>query len=189
MTYQGTPSQTVGPYFSIGMKWLYRSDLTPGAGEAEPVQIRGRVLDADGLAVPDACLEIWQADANGAYPSHESMGAAPSSEVFWGFGRVATNDQGEFHFTTIVPGCVPGPGERLQAPHLEISVFLRGLLHRLITRMYFPGRAENEGDPVLQLVPAERRATLVARKGVNGSGVLEWDVHLQGLHETVFFDY
>ena len=183
MPLRATTWQTVGPFFSIGMEKRYRDDLTEGAA-GERVEIRGRVLDGDGVPVPDAVIEIWQADSHGNYPLEPEAGI-PSKD-FIGFGRVATNDAGEFHFKTIVPGAVAEPHGGKQAPHLAVSFFCRGLLRRLVARMYFPDQPWNEQDVVLQKVSAERRATLIAKAG--GKGILLWDIVLQGKDETVFFE-
>ncbi len=188
MSGETTPSQTVGPYFSIGLAWLNRCDLARGAPGAERVTIRGRVLDGEGQPVPDACLEIWQADAHGIYPQPDNPQENSHARGFSGFGRIPTNDRGEFSFTTIKPGSVPGPDGRPQAPHLEISVFMRGLLRRLVTRLYFPNDPGNPEDHVLNLVPAGRRPTLIARPFAEDPHILEWDIRLQGEQETVFFE-
>lgn len=186
---QTTPSQTVGPFFSIGLSWLERADLTEGTAGGTRISIQGRVFDGDGQPVPDAVLEIWQADANGRYAHPEDAEELVGAGKFFGFGRVLVNDQGEFMFTTVKPGCVAGPDGTPQAPHLEISVFMRGLLRRLITRIYFPGEAPNEADAVLARVPPKRRHTLIANARGADQGTLLWDVHLQGEKETVFFEY
>lgn len=186
MSLVATPSQTVGPYFSIGLTPLYRADLAPAGVVGERIAIAGRVLDADGAPVNDALIEIWQADAQGCY-RHPEDGRATADDGFTGFGRVATDPQGAFAFTTIRPGRVPAPDGRLQAPHLVAGVFLRGLLVRLATRIYFEGDPANADDPVLALVPAARRHTLMARGG-DGVAALRWDVILQGSDETVFLD-
>jgi protocatechuate 3,4-dioxygenase alpha subunit len=144
--------------------------------DGERVTIEGRVLDGDGQPVTDAIIEVWQADPHGRY----------AGTAFHGFGRVATDAHGVFRFTTVKPGRIPGPDDSLQAPHLLIVVFARGLLKHLMTRMYFPGEPGNAADPVLALVPADRRPTVVAR--ARGAGVLAWDIVLQGQDETVFFD-
>jgi protocatechuate 3,4-dioxygenase alpha subunit len=160
-----------------------RADDLPGPGVAgERIAVAGRVLDGDGKPVSDALLELWQADPGGRYPG---PGAGPAGP-FRGFGRVATDAEGAFRFTTVVPGRVPGPGGRLQAPHVAVAVFMRGLLRHLTTRMYFPGEAVGS-DPILELVEPARRATLVARPGPTPR-LLEWNVVLQGEGETVFFD-
>jgi protocatechuate 3,4-dioxygenase alpha subunit len=176
MTLVPTASQTVGPFVHIGMARFYRDCLAPPGTEGDRVTVEGRVLDGDGQPVTDAVIEVWQADPHGHY-------ADPS---FHGFGRLATDGQGVFRLTTVKPGRVPGPDGVLQAPHLLIAVFARGLLKHLLTRMYFPDEPGNATDPVLALVPVDRRPTLVARR--REAGVLAWDIVLQGRDETVFFD-
>jgi protocatechuate 3,4-dioxygenase alpha subunit len=189
MSGRSTPSQTVGPFFSIGFAWLERRDLAEGAKDGMRFTVRGRVLDGDDLPVPDAMLEIWQADAHGRYAHPEDADNPLAANTFFGFGRVSVNDQGEFRFATIKPGSVRGPDGKQQAPHLLISVFMRGLLRRLVTRIYFPGEPANGTDAVLSLVPAPRRETLIAQRSSAEPETLLWDVHLQGDQETVFFDY
>jgi len=188
MSLQATPSQTVGPYFKIGLQWLYCDNLAPEGVTGERVLIQGRVLDGDRIPVPDAVLEIWQANSHGKYAHPEDQQAKPLDPAFRGYGRVPVNQDGVFRFATIKPGPVPGPEGKEQAPHLVISVFMRGLLKRLVTRMYFPGDARNAADPILNLVEPQRRATLVTSQSADGSGLLEWNVVLQGVNETVFFD-
>jgi protocatechuate 3,4-dioxygenase alpha subunit len=173
-----TTSQTVGPYFSIGLSLLFRSDLAVPGVQGARFTLEGRVLDANRQPIPDALIEIWQADSVGKYPQEQ--------DAFRGFGRVATDSDGAFRFTSIKPGPLPGPHGTTQAPHLEVSVFMRGLLIHLTTRMYFPDEPANASDPILSLVPAARRETIIARK--TESGVLHWDVLMQGDDETVFFD-
>jgi protocatechuate 3,4-dioxygenase, alpha subunit len=181
-----TPSQTVGPFFSIGFAWLERTDLAEGAATEKRITIRGRVLDGDDQPVPDALLEVWQADSQGRY-AHPEDGPGPRDDVrFVGFGRVPVDDQGAFRFTTIKPGYRAGSNG---APHLIISLFMRGLLRRLITRIYFPGDPANQADAVLALVPENRHSTLIAHAEGTDEQTLVWDVHLQGENETVFFDY
>ena len=175
-----TPNQTVGPYFRIGLSHLYIPEV---AGTGDRWMIKGSVLDGDGNPVNDAMIEIWHADAQGAY----SPAPDGSGRRIPGFGRVATDAAGVFQFATTKPGRVPGLNGALQAPHLAVMVFMRGLLKHLVTRVYFPDERSNLEDPILNLVPAERRATLVANK--TGPGTLEWNVILQGRDETVFFDY
>ncbi len=188
MSGETTPSQTVGPYFSIGFDWLNRPDLTHGAVDGERVTIRGRVLDGEGMPVPDACLELWQAGSQGKYAQPENTAVNSTDHSFFGFGRIPTNERGEFCFTTIKPGKVPGPDGRPQAPHIQVSVFMRGLLRRLVTRVYFPHDPANASDHVLNLVPADRRTTLIARPISDEPCILEWDIRLRGERETVFFD-
>jgi protocatechuate 3,4-dioxygenase alpha subunit len=181
MSLHTTTSQTVGPYLHIGLTWLIIEKLAPAGVPGERVAIEGRVLDGDGKPVNDALVEIWQADSRGNY----------GGKRFRGFGRSATDNDGAFRFHTIKPGRVPGPAGsmqgQLQAPHILVNVFMRGQLKQLVSRIYFPGDPANAKDPVLALVPAQRRATLIARKR-GKAGALEWNVILQGKDETVFFD-
>jgi protocatechuate 3,4-dioxygenase alpha subunit len=169
-----TPSQTIGPFFRVGMAWLDAEHLVapdrPGA-----ITITGRVLDGAGDEVPDAAVEIWQADAAGAFPQ-------PTTGGWCGFGRCLTDDSGRFRFVTIKPG----PVDERQAPHIDVSVFARGLLQRVVTRMYFPDEpAANDADPVLRsIIEPASRSTLVA---TGEETDLCFDVHLQGERETVFF--
>jgi protocatechuate 3,4-dioxygenase, alpha subunit len=184
-----TTSQTVGPFFSIGLDRLRTDNLAAPGISGERLTIEGRVLDGDGQPVPDAMIEIWQANAHGKYAHTEDTQEKPLEPGFSGFGRVPTDDEGQFRFMTIKPGGVPGPGEKLQAPHLVLSVFMRGLLKRLVTRIYFPGEAANGSDFVLGLVEPARRPTLIAKKAQGQRAVLQWDIVLQGSEETVFFDF
>ncbi|MGH7187304.1 MAG: protocatechuate 3,4-dioxygenase subunit alpha [Pseudomonadota bacterium] len=176
MSLPATTSQTVGPYLHIGLTWLITEDLAPAGVAGERFAIEGRVLDGEGKPVDDALVEIWQAGAAGRYGGKD----------FRGLGRSATDDAGAFRFQTIKPGRVPGPGRKLQAPHIAVNVFMRGLLKQLVTRIYFPDDPANAEDAVLALVPAERRGTLIARP--SAPGALAWNVVLQGRDETVFFD-
>ncbi len=188
MSLRATTSQTVGPFFSIGLTRLNRDDLAGPGVSGEKVTVEGCVLDGNGQPVPDAILEIWQANAHGKYAHPDDTQDKPAEAEFSGFGRVPTDDDGRFRFRTIKPGAVPGPQGNLQAPHIVVSVFARGLLRRLVTRIYFPDEPANDGDFALGLVPAARRATLIARKVAGGENSLAWDVRLQGPEETVFFD-
>jgi protocatechuate 3,4-dioxygenase alpha subunit len=183
-----TTSQTVGPFFSIGLDRLHTDNLAGPGVSGERLTIEGKVLDGEGQPVPDAVIEIWQANAHGKYAHPEDPQEKPLEPAFSGFGRVQTGDNGQFRFTTIKPGSVPGPGGKPQAPHLVVSVFMRGLLKRLITRIYFPGEAANDSDFILSLVEPARRPTLIARKEQGQDALLRWNVFLQGSEETVFFD-
>jgi protocatechuate 3,4-dioxygenase alpha subunit len=183
---QATTSQTVGPYFKIGLRWLNQNSLAAENVAGERFTIQGRVLDGDGAPVPDAILEIWQANSHGKYPHPEDPQDKPIEPEFTGFGRVPVDYAGGFQLVTIKPGSVPGPQGKDQAPHLMISIFMRGLLKRLVTRMYFPDDARNASDPILKLVDPARRPTLIAK--LASGGHLEWNVVLQGTNETVFFD-
>jgi len=192
MKLTATTWQTVGPFFRIGLERLYVDDLTVPDIPGERVEIVGRVLDGDGQGVPDAVVEIWQADAQGNYPEPQNVEAktnesAHLKSIFRGFGRIATEPDGSFHIKTIKPGRVPAPDGTLQAPHLAVSIFMRGLLRRLVTRLYFPDDAANSQDFILKIDPA-RQATLIAKKSASRDDLLEWNVVLQGPHETVFFD-
>jgi protocatechuate 3,4-dioxygenase, alpha subunit len=185
---QATTWQTVGPFFSIGFSWLYRDNLAGPGVSGERVEISGRILDGDSKPVPDGIVEIWQANSQGKYSHPDDPQKQTAESAFIGYGRVPTDAAGTFRFTTIKPGRVPGPDGKLQAPHLAVSVFTRGLLRRLITRIYFPDEPSNAEDFALGLVEASRRETLIARKMDGRADALEWNVILQGPGETVFFD-
>ena len=187
MSLRASTSQTIGPYLRIGLEWMVIEDLAPQGVAGERVRIEGRIVDADGKPVNDAAVEIWQANSHGKHASPEDAQDKPLEQGFRGYGRSLTDEAGGFRFRTIKPGQVPGPDGKLQAPHITVTIFMRGLLKQLQTRMYFPDDSANAEDPVLTLVPAERRATLIAKK--RGDGVLEWNVALQGKNETVFFDF
>jgi protocatechuate 3,4-dioxygenase, alpha subunit len=184
-----TAEQTVGPYFQIGLQWLYKDDLAGPSAAGERIEIAGRILDADGQGVPDAMLELWQANAAGKYAHPDDEQDKPVEAGFSGFGRIPTAEDGGFRFRTVKPGRVPGPDGKLQAPHIVVSVFMRGLLRRLVTRIYFPDEAANSEDYALSLVDPSRRNTLIAKKTAKHERLSEWNVILQGLEETVFFDY
>lgn len=183
MIFPTTPSQTIGPYFAIGLPWQEGSHAadpgTPGL-----LTISGVVHDGCGEPVPDALIEAWQADSEGRFA--DPYIADPSSLAgFRGFARVATDDGGRFGIVTVKPGPVPGCDGRMQAPHVDVSVFARGLLHRLVTRVYFADEPDaNASDPVLAAVAPDRRATLIAGCADDG---YRFDIRLQGPGETVFF--
>jgi protocatechuate 3,4-dioxygenase, alpha subunit len=184
-----TSSQTVGPFLKIGLEPCAVTELAPEGVSGERLTLGGRIVDGDGNPVSDAAVEIWQANAQGKYAHPEDAQDKPIDARFRGFGRCLTDAQGGYRFVTIKPGRVPGPGGALQAPHIVVTVFMRGLLKQLLTRVYFPDDPANADDPVLQLVPPERRATLVATRASGAGDALQWDVVLQGQNETVFFDY
>jgi protocatechuate 3,4-dioxygenase, alpha subunit len=188
MSLPATTWQTVGPFFSIGFSWLYRDNLAGPGVSGERVEISGRILDGDGNPVPDGIVELWQTNSQGKYAHPDDPQEKKVEEGFTGYGRVPTDGAGRFRFTTIKPGRVPGPDGNLQAPHLEISIFTRGLLRRLVSRIYFPDEISNAEDFALNLVEDGRRGTLIAKRMDGRSGALEWDVILQGPGETVFFD-
>jgi protocatechuate 3,4-dioxygenase alpha subunit len=186
-----TPSQTVGPFLSIGLPWPDGPHVVDPA-EPDAIRIFGVVYDGAGVPVPDALVETWQADPDGYFdhpddPRASTQGpAAPAGgPAFRGFGRCPTADDGTYEIVTRRPGPVPAADGTPQAPHIDVSVFARGLLNRVVTRIYFPEEeAANSADPVLGVVPAERRATLIAEPAEGG---YRFDVRLQGAHETVFF--
>lgn len=195
-----TPSQTVGPFFHFG---LVRAGTRSGlaregalgsmAGPAtrgERITLRVRVTDGDGTPVPDAMVELWQADADGRYvrPDNPTMAAAGTAPPeFTGFGRLPTSQDGTCVFTTIRPGLVASPDGRFQAAHINLCFFSRGLLRHLYTRIYFSGDDRLGDDVVLANVPVERRATLLATPA-GAPGEWSFDLRLQGTDETVFFD-
>jgi protocatechuate 3,4-dioxygenase, alpha subunit len=181
-----TPSQTVGPFFHIGLPDEGRSGLVP-PDHPQALRLVGTVLDGEGEPVVDALIELWQANSDGRYAHPEdSREEVPLERGFTGFGRCGTDDSGAYAFVTVKPGPVPHPGGGMQAPHIDVSVFARGLLKRVVTRIYFPDEREaNKLDPVLTSVEPERRGWLVARED---DGALRFDIHLQGDRETPFFD-
>lgn len=183
-----TPSQTVGPFFRIELttdEHCVRCVAGPQA-KGERAWIAFRVLDGDGVPVDDAMLEIWQADANGKYNHPDDPQPRQLDPGWKGFGRVATGGDGGCLLETIKPGRVGH--NNLQAPHLAVAVFARGMLKQLYTRVYFAGDAANDRDPILQLIPRDRRDTLMARQDPGRPGYWSFDVRLQGERETVFFD-
>jgi protocatechuate 3,4-dioxygenase alpha subunit len=187
-----SPSQTVGPFF---LDCLLRPDarrnvLVQLETAGERIRIEGRVLDGDGVGVPDALVEIWQANSHGRYRHHADTRRAPALDPsFTGFGRSGTDEAGRYWFETIRPGAVPFDDGRMQAPHICVMLFARGLLNHLATRLYFAGEPANETDPVLRRVPAERRGTLMARPQTSdGRALYRWDIILQGTGETAFFN-
>ena len=146
MSVQATTSQTVGPYFSIGLTRLKKVDLVGPGVSGERITIAGRVLDGDRKPVSDAMIEIWQANSHGKYAHPEDDQKKPLEPGFQGFGRIPVDERGKFSFTTIKPGAVPGPNGNPQAPHIAVSVFMRGLLRRLVTLIYFPDEPANRRD-------------------------------------------
>ncbi|MGY1624667.1 protocatechuate 3,4-dioxygenase subunit alpha [Geodermatophilus sp. SYSU D00965] len=180
-----TPSATVGPYLAIGLTWPDGA-WAAAEGTEGGIWIRGRVFDGAGDLVPDAMIETWQADPRGGLPSPEDPRGASSYPGFRGYARVQTvHPPGEFALHTLKPGRLPDGEGGLQAPHIDVNVFARGLLDRVVTRIYFEDEAEaNAEDVVLKSVPEDRRGTLIARRTEDG---YSFDVHLQGDAETVFF--
>ena len=181
-----TPSQTVGPYLHLGLTDARSISRIAGDGaKGQRVWLTFHVLDGDGVPVPDAMIELWQADSEGNYPPQDSNA---DGTAFRGFGRLATAEDGSCTFETIKPGCVPGPGGTIQAPHINVSILGRGILKRLSTRVYFAEEPANVADPVLGLVPENRRTTLLAEPDPTRSSHWIFNVRLRGENETVFFD-
>ena len=181
-----TPSQTIGPFLHIELPYEGEDKLV-APNHPDAIRLIGRITDGQGDAVDDALVEIWQANTAGRYAHPEDTREdLPIEDGFTGFGRCATDQEGRYEFLTVKPGPVPGPNGRPQAPHIDVSVFARGLLNRLVTRIYFPDEAEaNAADPVLSLIEDEgERNTLVATQA---DGALRFDIRLQGDGETTFF--
>ena len=182
-----TPSQTVGPFYGLGLIDARWAPAIEAATPGERIRIEGRVLDGDGAPVIDGMLESWQADAGGIYRHpRTTAGQALANDGFTGFRRISTTAEGRFGWETIMPGAVAQPDGSRHAPHINLGVFARGLLNRLSTRLYFDGDPANAEDPVLKLVEPARRGTLMAKKDEKGTWRLP--IHLGGANETVFFD-
>ncbi|MEU7529522.1 protocatechuate 3,4-dioxygenase subunit alpha [Saccharothrix sp. NPDC042600] len=179
-----TPAQTVGPFFAIGLPWedgpFVVPEGTPGA-----FRVEGSVLDGRGDPVPDAVVETWQADPDGRFDHPDDPRGAVRWKDFRGFGRCATDADGRYGVLTVKPGPLPTGDGGWEAPHLNVSLFCRGVLVRLVTRIYFPDEEANAHDPVLTALDPAARATLVAAATPFG---YHFDIRLQGEHETVFFD-
>jgi len=183
-----TPSQTVGPFFHLGMAWLNTADLAKNASDGERIVVAGCVLDGDGKPIPDAVLEVWQANAFGKYAHPDDRQDKAIDPGFSGFGRIPTDKDGRFRFATIKPGATPGLGNRQQAPHIVVALFMRGMGKHLYTRIYFSDEAANATDPILgRIEEPVRRDTLIAKR-IDGTGEYRWDISMQGENETVFFD-
>jgi protocatechuate 3,4-dioxygenase, alpha subunit len=180
-----TPSQTVGPYFAIGLPYPGQEFVVP-EGTPEEILITGSIYDGNGDLVPDHVVETWQPDPAGRFADMYGYGGASELEGFKGYGRWTVEDgDGVYRIRTVKPGRVPDAAGRMQAPHIAVSVFARGMLNRVVTRIYFDDEASANGeDPVLASVPRERRHTLLAQTSDTG---YTFDIHLQGQDETVFF--
>jgi protocatechuate 3,4-dioxygenase alpha subunit len=185
LIFEVTPSQTVGPYFAIGLPYDGQENaVDPGTPNA--IRISGTMYDGDGTPIPDHVIEIWQPDADGKFADMHGFGGASEAQGFHGFARHAEEDgEGNFEFLTVKPGRVIGPGGSIQAPHIAVTVMARGMLNRVVTRIYFADEdAANAEDVILNSVPAERRHTLLAQPTDGG---YRFDIRLQGQGETVFF--
>jgi protocatechuate 3,4-dioxygenase, alpha subunit len=176
-----TPSQTIGPFLAIGLPWADGPDVVPASTPGR-ITIAGVVRDGAGEPVPDAMLETWQADPDGHFDHPDDPRGTVAG--FRGFGRVATAADGSYRISTLKPGPLPTAGGSIESPHIDISLFARGLLDRVVTRLYFAD-ADNSSDPVLASLDADRRSTLIA--SVTDGGY-RFDINLQGPAETVFFD-
>lgn len=185
-------SQTIGPFFHNALLRhdAQRSTLTTSSTHGSRIRIAGCVYDGDGVGVPDAVIEIWQANHYGRYNHPADTRAAPLDPEFTGFGRSGTDGEGAYWFETIKPGAVPYDHQRLQAPHIAVLVLARGLLNHLFTRIYFADDPATAADPLLQHVPEARRSTLTAQPETSGgTTVYRFDIVLQGANETVFFNF
>ena len=190
-----TSSQTAGPFFAPALlrEDARRNVLVQPETFGLRIRIEGCVLDGDGIPVPDAMVEIWQANAHGRYNHPADSNPAPLDPSFQGFGRSGTDENGSYWFETIKPGPVPFDAEHMQAPHICVTVFARGLLNHVVTRLYFEDEPTNAEDPILQCIPNDRRATLMAsRVARRESGaplvIYRFDIILQGSNETAFFN-
>ncbi|MGH7828221.1 MAG: protocatechuate 3,4-dioxygenase subunit alpha [Candidatus Binatia bacterium] len=185
-----TPSQTVGPFYSLGLRREPMNTLVLDSTPGERIRIEGRVFDGDEKSVPDAMVEIWQANAYGRYNHPDDKQEKPLDASFKGWGRSDTDKAGFYSFETIKPGPVPCRDDSTQAPHINVAVFARGMLVHAYTRIYFADEGVNDGDRILSSIKnKDRRKTLIAnRQDMDGKAVYRFDIRLQGKHETVFFD-
>jgi protocatechuate 3,4-dioxygenase, alpha subunit len=184
-----TPSQTVGPFYSIGLTHREMNTLVCDSTQGARIRIEGQVIDGDGKPVPDAMIEIWQANAYGRYHHPDDKQEKPLDDSFTGWGRSGTDPSGFYFFDTIKPGPVPASEASVQAPHINVTVFARGMLVHAFTRIYFSDEPANESDPVLNSIKKARRQTLIAgRQEKSGNTSYRFDIRLQGRDETVFFD-
>ena len=181
-----TPSQTIGPFYWGTLVKTCRADLAPPGVAGERIDLALSLHDVAGALVPDGLIEIWQANSHGRYNHPDDRRNLPLDAGFDGFGRASTDAKGVARFGTVRPGRVPWPDGGMQAPHVNVSIFARGVLNRLATRVYFDGDPALAEDPVLKLVEPARRATLIAKR--DGAGTWHLPIHLGGPNETVFFD-
>ena len=185
-----TPSQTVGPFYAIGLTRIAMNVMATASTQGQRIRIEGQVLDGDGAVIPDVMVEIWQANSCGRYNHPDDKQEKPLDPTFTGWGRSGTDERCFYSFETIKPGPVPGSDDSVQAPHVNVTVFARGMLVHAFTRIYFSDEPMNESDPVLKSVKNKtRRATLIAQRAErDGNAVYRFDMRLQGGNETVFFD-
>jgi len=186
LIFKTTPSQTVGPYFAIGLPWPEGPHAVDPA-TAGAFTITGSIYDGAGTPIPDHLLETWQADPEGRFADAYGYGGASELKGFRGFARYGVEvGDGDYQIVTVKPGRVKTPGGRFQAPHIDVTLMARGMLNRVVTRIYFGDEEQaNAEDPVLSLVPADRRDTLIATPEDGG---YRFDIRVQGPGETVFFD-
>lgn len=185
-----TPSQTVGPFYSIGLTRKPMNVMATDSTSGQRIRIEGRVFDGDGAAIADVMVEIWQANSYGRYNHPDDKQEKPLDPAFTGWGRSGTDEKCFFSFETIKPGGVPGADDTVQAPHINVCIFARGMLVHAYTRIYFADEPANATDSVLNSIKnKKRRRTLFATPGMeNGKTVYRFDIRLQGENETVFFD-
>jgi protocatechuate 3,4-dioxygenase alpha subunit len=184
-----TASQTVGPFFHVGLARDNDSGrMAEPQAKGEHIQLVIRALDAEGAPIPDAMIELWQADANGKYNHPDDPQEKTPDPAFRGYGRRASDQNGTMVFETVKPGRVPGMDGGLQAPHINVLIFARGMLLQVATRIYFAGEPSNNEDAILRLAPAARRETLIAHRDEKETATWRIDFHMCGEGETVFFD-
>jgi len=185
-----TPSQTVGPFYAIGLTRETLNVMAVEGSQGERIRIEGQVLDGDGVAIPDVMVELWQANSYGRYKHPDDKQGKPLDPTFTGWGRSGTDERCFYSFETIKPGPVPGNDDTVQAPHVNVVIFARGMLVHAFTRIYFDDEAANASDAVLLSIKNKaRRRTLIAQRGArDGRTVYRFDIRLQGGIETVFFD-
>jgi protocatechuate 3,4-dioxygenase alpha subunit len=186
MSHALTPSQTIGPFYWGTLVNAYRCDLAPPGVAGERIEVILQLHDVAGAIVPDGLFEVWQANSHGRYNHPDDRRNLPLDAGFEGYGRASTYTDGCAHFNTVKPGRVPWPDGGMQAPHINLSIFARGVLNRLATRVYFDGDPALAEDPVLKMIEASRRDTLIAKRDAQGTWRLP--IHLGGPRETVFFD-
>jgi protocatechuate 3,4-dioxygenase alpha subunit len=190
MTLIPTASQTVGPFFNFGLTTNHALGImAPDSAEGEHITLIFRVIDGDGVPTPgDSMIELWQADSQGHYQHPVDPRSCDADKNFCGFGRLETDSNGICVFETVKPGRVPNPDGSAQAPHINVTLFARGLGKPLRTRVYFAGEASNADDPVLVSIPADRRDTLLAKPVARQANAWAIEIHLQGETETAFLD-